>query len=89
MKVICPRISWKDLTTGRVLLLSWALKGKSRTNLGNCRTSPVLKGENGMIKVPHITVKGADSLTYRMLGRFFLESDWNAWITPVSPPNQF
>ena len=85
MKVICPRISWKDLTTGRVLLLSWALERKSRTNLGNCRTSPVLRGENGKVKLSHITVKGADALTYRMLGRFFLESDWNVGITPVSP----
>ena len=83
----CPRISWKGLTTGRVLLLSWALKGETRTNLGNCRTSPVLKGESGKVKLSHITVKGADALTYRMLGRFILEFDWNVGITPVTPPD--
>ena len=54
-------------------------------NLGNYRTSPVLRGENGKVKLSHITVKGVDALTYRMLGRFFLESDWNVGITPVSP----
>lgn len=69
----------------RVLLLSWALERKSKMNLGNCRTSPVLRGEKGKVKLSHITVKGADALTYRMLGQFFLESDWNVGITPVSP----
>ena len=85
--MICPRINWKDLTTGRILLLSWALKGKNRTNLDNYQTSPVLEGENSKVKLSHITVKGADALNYHMLGQFILEFDWNVGMTPVTPPN--
>ena len=42
---------------------------------------------NGKLKLPHIPVKGANALTFRTLGRFFLESNRNVGITPVTPPD--
>ena len=42
---------------------------------------------NGKLKLPHIPVRGANALTFRTLGRFFLESNRNVGITPVTPPD--